>query len=83
MNRKLIFVLKALGLAVILFVALFPLFWMFITSGKTMTELLEIPSRLEILRMLSALIVMQTNSRIMQKMVAVTLISRFLCDFLC
>lgn len=43
MNRKLIFVLKALGLAMILFVALFPLFWMFITSGKTMTELLKIP----------------------------------------
>lgn len=43
MNKKVIFVLKGIGLALILFVALFPLFWMFITSGKTMTELLKIP----------------------------------------
>ena len=43
MNKKVIFVLKGIGLVLILFVALFPLFWMFITSGKTMTELLKIP----------------------------------------
>ena len=43
MNKKIIFILKGIGLFFILFIALFPLFWMFITSGKTMTELLKIP----------------------------------------
>ena len=43
MKKIIIHILKIIGLVLILFIALFPLFWMFITSGKSMTELLKIP----------------------------------------
>ncbi len=43
MKKTIIRTLKIIGLALILFIALFPLFWMLITSGKSMTELLKIP----------------------------------------
>ena len=43
MKSKLLSVLRVLGINVVLFVALFPLAWMVITSCKSMTELLKIP----------------------------------------
>ena len=43
MKSKLLSVLRGLGIIVVLFVALFPLAWMVITSCKSMTELLKIP----------------------------------------
>ena len=43
MKKYILSILKVLCLVVILFVALFPLVWMGITSGKSMTELLKIP----------------------------------------
>ncbi|MBU9737519.1 carbohydrate ABC transporter permease [Diplocloster agilis] len=43
MKSKLLSVLRVLGIIVVLFVALFPLAWMVITSCKSMTELLKIP----------------------------------------
>ncbi len=43
MKSKLLSVLRVLGILVVLFVALFPLAWMAITSCKSMTELLKIP----------------------------------------
>lgn len=43
MKKHILSILKVLCLVVILFVALFPLVWMGITSGKSMTELLKIP----------------------------------------
>ena len=42
MKKHILSILKVLCLVVILFVALFPLVWMGITSGKSMTELLKI-----------------------------------------
>ena len=43
MKKYILSILKVLCLVAILFVALFPLVWMGITSGKSMTELLKIP----------------------------------------
>ena len=43
MKKKVLAVLKAAGVIIILFIALFPLTWMVITSCKSMTELLRIP----------------------------------------
>lgn len=43
MKKRIIGILKIIALFLILFVALFPLVWMFITSSKSMTELLKIP----------------------------------------
>lgn len=43
MKKKVMPVLKIAGLLFILFIALFPLVWMIITSAKSMTELLKIP----------------------------------------
>ena len=43
MNKKITIVFKIIDLLLVLFVALFPLAWMFITSSKSMTELLKIP----------------------------------------
>ncbi|WP_343247189.1 carbohydrate ABC transporter permease [Diplocloster hominis] len=43
MKSKILSVLRILGIIAVLFVALFPLAWMVITSCKSMTELLKIP----------------------------------------
>ena len=43
MKKYILSILKVLCLVAILFVALFPLVWMGITSGKSMTERLKIP----------------------------------------
>ena len=43
MNKKITGVFKIIALLLVLLVALFPLAWMFITSSKSMTELLKIP----------------------------------------